>query len=402
MKKETLQSNKKAAIMLFMVVGLCATAQAQYGGYNASTGQTNNYISTGMPILQIAPDAISGALGDAGAAYEPNAYSAHWNNAKLAFAPIDMSISTTYTPWLRKLDSEMNFLYLGGYKRINKRSTIGASLTYFTMGKIQHMNNEGASLGEFQPNEFAIDATYAMKLSDNLALGATIRYIRSDLTQGLDVEDQTTKAANALAADVGLFYEYDIDKQQQLALALTMSNLGSKLSYSDDDTENEFLPANLRLGGRYTYTIDDYNKVNFLLDLNKLMVPTPPVYNTTDSVWEGRYSNLADYNSTSSVRGMLYSFFDAPDGLKEELREVSLSVGAEYWYSEIIAARLGYFWEHKTKGARQYLTMGFGIRYKAMAFDFSYLVPTTSFSNNPLANTIRVSLTFNLDKKKSS
>ena len=138
--------------MLIAALCLCSAAQAQYSGYNTATGQTNNYISTGMPILQIAPDAISGALGDAGAAYEPNAYSAHWNNAKLAFAPIDMSISTTYTPWLRKLDSEMNFLYLGAYKRINKRSTAGVSLTYFTMGKIQHMNNEGASLGEFQPN----------------------------------------------------------------------------------------------------------------------------------------------------------------------------------------------------------------------------------------------------------
>lgn len=388
--------------MLIAALCLCSAAQAQYSGYNTATGQTNNYISTGMPILQIAPDAISGALGDAGAAYEPNAYSAHWNNAKLAFAPIDMSISTTYTPWLRKLDSEMNFLYLGAYKRINKRSTAGVSLTYFTMGKIQHMNNEGASLGEFQPNEFALDGSYAMKLSDRMALGATIRYIHSDLTQGLDVEDQTTKAANALAADVGLYYEQDIDRQQKIAFALTLSNLGSKLSYSDDDTENEFLPANLRLGGRYTYEIDDYNKVNFLLDLNKLMVPTPPLYNATDSTWEGHYANMADYNSTSSVQGMLSSFFDAPGGLKEELHEVSLSAGAEYWYSDIIAARLGYFYEHKTKGARQYLTLGFGLRYKTMAFDFSYLIPTTSFSTNPLANTLRVSLTFNLDKKKSS
>ncbi|MCR4816494.1 MAG: type IX secretion system outer membrane channel protein PorV [Bacteroidales bacterium] len=370
-----------------------ATAQ-----YNNATGQTNNYIHTGIPILQIAPDAISGALGDAGAAYEPNAYSAHWNNAKLAFAPLDMSLSTTYTPWLRKLDSEMNFLYLGAYKRINKRSAVGASLTYFTLGKIEHTDDQGNTRGEFRPNEFVIDATYSMKLSDYMALGATARFIHDDLTQGLDVEQMTTKAANGLAADVGLYYQQDINKNQQIAAALTISNLGSKLSYSDDDTENEFLPANIRIGGRYTYEVDDYNKINLLLDLNKLLVPTPPLWNSEDSTWIGAYENRADYRQTSSVMGALMSFTDAPGGLSEELREISVSVGAEYWYSNAVAARLGYFYEHKTKGARQYITLGVGFRAKRLEFDFSYLVPTTSFSNNPLANTLRVSLTYNIDK----
>lgn len=372
---------------------------AQYNN-NVATGQSNNYIHTGIPILQIAPDAISGALGDAGAAYEPNAYSAHWNNAKLAFAPMDMSISTTYTPWLRKLDSEMNFLYLGAYKRINKRSTVGASLTYFTLGKIDHTDDQGNLRGEFRPNEFAIDVTYSMKLSDYMALGATARFIHDDLTQGLEVEQMTTKPANGLAADVGLYYQQDIDKNQQVAGALTISNLGSKLSYSDDDTENEFLPANIRIGGRYTYEVDEYNKINVLLDLNKLLVPTPPLWNSSDSTWSGLYDNLTDYNQTSSVMGALQSFYDAPGGFGEELREISLSLGAEYWYSNAFAARLGYFYEHKTKGARQYLTLGVGFRAKRLEFDFSYLVPTSNFSNNPLANTLRVSLTYNIDKNK--
>lgn len=392
-----------SSIAIIVALLLVQTGYAQYeSGYNRATGQTNNYIHTGMPILQIAPDAIAGALGDAGAAYEPNAYSMHWNNAKIAFAPIDMSISTTYTPWLRKLDSEMNFLYLGGYKRINKRSAVGASLTFFTMGKIQHTDETGASLGEFRPNEFAVDGTYSMKLSDNLSLGATARFIRSDLTQGLDVEQQTTKAANALAADVGLYYEGVISREQSFAAALTLSNLGSKLSYSDDDTENEFLPANMRLGGRYSYEIDDYNKVNFYLDLNKMLVPTPPLWNATDSVWEGLYDNMTDYRQTSSVMGMIQSFYDAPDGLIEELHEISLSFGAEYWYTQVLAARLGYFYEHKTKGARQYVTVGIGIRYNRADFDLSYLIPTTSFSNNPLANTVRISLTLNIEKGKKS
>ena len=395
MNKTTL----RRVILFTSVFAFTGNAMAQYNN-NVATGQSNNYIHTGIPILQIAPDAISGALGDAGAAYEPNAYSAHWNNAKLAFAPMDMSISTTYTPWLRKLDSEMNFLYLGAYKRINKRSTVGASLTYFTLGKIDHTDDQGNLRGEFRPNEFAIDVTYSMKLSDYMALGATARFIHDDLTQGLEVEQMTTKPANGLAADVGLYYQQDIDKNQQVAGALTISNLGSKLSYSDDDTENEFLPANLRIGGRYTYEVDEYNKINVLLDLNKLLVPTPPLWNSSDSTWSGLYDNLTDYNQTSSVMGALQSFYDAPGGFGEELREISLSLGAEYWYSNAFAARLGYFYEHKTKGARQYLTLGVGFRAKRLEFDFSYLVPTSNFSNNPLTNTLRVSLTYNIDKNK--
>jgi len=388
----------KQFFALFCSVGLANALQAQYSW---STGQTNNYIHTGIPILQISPDAVAGALGDAGAAYEPNAYASHWNNAKIAFAPKDMSITTTYTPWLRKLDPEMNFLYLGAYKRINRRSAVAASLTYFTLGKIEHRDDQGNSMGTFRPNEFAFDATYSMKLSDNLALGASGRFIHSDLTQGLDVEQQTTKAANALAADVGLYFQTDIQKNQQIAAALTMSNLGSKLSYSDDDTQNEFLPANLRLGGRYSYEIDEYNKVNVLLDLNKMMVPTPPLQNE-DGTWAGLYENYTDYHQTGSVLGAIQSFYDAPGGLKEELHEIMISAGAEYWYSQVFAARMGYFYEHKTKGARQYLTFGIGIRYSRFEFDFSYLLPTTSFSTNPLANTIRFSLTLNIEKNKKS
>ncbi len=389
--------SKRLFVTIAAITGI-VTAKAQY----SETGQSVNYIHTGIPILQIAPDAIAGALGDAGAAYMPNAYSAHWNNAKIAFAPSDMSISTTYTPWLKKLASDMNFLYLGGYKRINKRSAVGASLTYFTLGRMDHTSEDGQNLGEFHPNEFAIDLTYSMQLTDYLALGATGRFIHDNLTEGLDVADQTTKPANALAADVGLYYQRDVDKNQQIAAALTISNLGSKLSYSDDDTENEFLPANIRLGGRYSYEIDDYNKINILLDLNKLLVPTPPMWNEIDSTYTGLYTDMADYRQTSSMMGAIQSFYDAPGGMKEELKEISLSIGAEYWYSNILAARLGYFYESKDKGGRQYLTAGIGLRYKTMSFDLSYLMPTSDFSNNPLANTVRISLTLNLDKNKKS
>ena len=239
-------------MILAALMALSVVAQGQ-GGYNYATGRQNNYISTGMPLQLIAPDAIAAGLGDAGVATTPDAYSTHWNNAKFAFIDNNAGLSTTYTPWLRKLGPDMNFLYLGGYKRLNKRSAFAASLTYFTMGVIQHTGEAGEELGEYKPNEFSIDATYSMKLSDNLSLGATARYLRSDLTQGMDVDGQTTKPANGLAADVGLYYQQDIDAHQRFALGAHISNLGNKLSYSNDDTEKEFLPANLRIGGRYSY-----------------------------------------------------------------------------------------------------------------------------------------------------
>ncbi len=395
----TLSTKSLIVTLILALTGLQALAQGTYSGYNVATGRHNNYISTGMPIQLISPDAVAGAMGDIGAASTPDAYSAHWNNAKYAFVDQDMSVSTTYTPWLRKLASDMNFLYLAGYKRINKRSTVGASLTYFSMGAIQHTDETGIELGEYKPNEFAIDATYAMKLSDNLSLGATARFLHSDLTQGMDVDGQTTKAANGLAADVGLYYQQDIDPRQQFALGLHISNLGSKLSYSDDDTQKEFLPANLRLGGRYSYTIDDYNKVSFLMDLNKLLVPTPPIQEG-DSVYSDYYRDMTEYHQVSTMQGAIQSFYDAPGGLKEELHEITLSVGAEYWYSNTFAARIGYFYEHVTKGDRKYLTLGAGIKYNIMVFDLSYLLPTTNFSVNPLSNTVRISLTANFKPEK--
>ena len=386
-------------MILAALMALSVVAQGQ-GGYNYATGRQNNYISTGMPLQLIAPDAIAAGLGDAGVATTPDAYSTHWNNAKFAFIDNNAGLSTTYTPWLRKLGPDMNFLYLGGYKRLNKRSAFAASLTYFTMGVIQHTGEAGEELGEYKPNEFSIDATYSMKLSDNLSLGATARYLRSDLTQGMDVDGQTTKPANGLAADVGLYYQQDIDAHQRFALGAHISNLGNKLSYSNDDTEKEFLPANLRIGGRYSYEIDEYNRFSVMLDLNKLLVPTPPLRNG-DTIISDYYSSFSDYHQTSTMMGAIQSFYDAPGGMSEELKEISLSVGAEYWYSETFAARLGYFYEAATKGDRKYLTVGAGIRYNMMNFDFAYLVPTSQFSINPLANTFRISLTVNFkpDKK---
>lgn len=377
-------------ILLLSAIPIATQAQNELGQSD------KNYISTGMPVLLIAPDAAAAGMGDAGAASKPDAYSAHWNNAKFAFVENDMSFSTTYTPWLRKLGvGDMNLLYIGGYKRINNRSTVALSLTYFSLGDIESTDEMGVTTGNMHPNEFAVDLTYSMKVSDNLSLGATGRLNHSDLTNGQDVGTQSTKAANSLAADIGIYYQKALTSTQEFALGAFISNLGAKLSYSDDDTENEFLPANLRIGGRYSHQFDEFNSVNILLDLNKLLVPTPPVQGEDES--QSDYSKrYAEYNKTGVIKGALQSLYDAPGGFSEKLQEIQLSAGAEYWYNSMFAARLGYFFEHENKGGRQYATVGFGIRYNIAGFDFSYLIPTTKIDNSPLANTIRISLTLNL------
>lgn len=390
-------------IIIAALLALPGIAMAQLPGL---TGQTKNYISTGMPILLIAPDAISAGMGDAGVASTPDIYSAHWNNAKYAFIDGDMGLGTTYTPWLRNLKvSDMNLLYLGGFKRINNRSAVGLSLTYFSLGEIQGTDADGNTRGTMNPNEFAVDVTYAMKLNNQLSLGATGRFVNSDLTNGQQISDGsgyvTTKPATSIAADLGLYWQSPIDKTQDLAFGVFFSNLGAKLSYSDDDTKKEFLPANLRIGGRYTNHINESNDITLLFDINKLLVPTPPV-TVGDSTYSKYYRNMTEYYNTGVVRGAIQSFYDAPGGFSEELRELQLSVGGEYWYKQTLAARAGYFFEHATKGGRQYLTFGFGLKYNIVQFDVAYLVPTTSFSSNPLSNTIRISLIFNFKSKQNN
>jgi hypothetical protein len=249
---------------------------------------------------------------------------------------------------------------------------------------------------DLHPNEYAIDATYALKLTDNLSLGATGRFVRSDLTNGQTINDGSgnseTHAANSLAADIGLYYQRPVSKNEEIALGAFISNLGAKLRYSEDNNNQEFLPANLRIGGRYTNRIDDYNKVSVMVDVNKLLVPTPKFRTySQDSI-----QSLSDYNNIGVIAGALQSFGDAPGGFSEELQELQLSVGAEYWYAETFAVRAGYFFEHKNKGGRQYVTAGFGLRYNIFAFDFSYLVPTAKLSTDPLAHTIRISLSMDL------
>ena len=352
----------------------------------------NRIISTGVPLLIIAPDARSGAMGDVGVASKPDANSLHWNAAKLAFMQNKTGVSFTYSPWLRELVSDIELLYLGGYYKLNERSTLGASLTYFSLGAIDFFDQEGMATGTYKPNEFAMDLAYTMKLNENFSISLTGRYIRSDLTQGQNVGTTQTHAANAGAADLGLYYQKAIKavRPSEYALGLQISNLGSKISYSDN-MDSEFLPANLRLGGRYTTQLDQFNEISIMMDFNKLLVPTPPVYNdSTGAIFAGMDPNVGVF------QGAIQSFYDAPNGFKEEIQEISLSIGAEYWYNKVLALRAGYFYEAKNKGARQYLTLGAGIKYNVMGLDISYLIATSALNNNPLKNTLRVGLNFDL------
>lgn len=352
----------------------------------------NRIISTGVPLLIIAPDARSGAMGDVGVASTPDANSLHWNAAKLAFMQNKTGVSFTYSPWLRELVSDIELLYLGGYYKVNERSTLGASLTYFSLGAIDFFDQEGMATGTYKPNEFAMDLAYTMKLNENFSISITGRYIRSDLTQGQNVGTTQTHAANAGAADLGLYYQKAIKavRPSEYALGLQISNLGSKISYSDN-MDSEFLPANLRLGGRYTTQLDQFNEISIMMDFNKLLVPTPPVYNdSTGAIFAGMDPNVGVF------QGAIQSFYDAPNGFKEEIQEISLSIGAEYWYNKVLALRAGYFYEAKNKGARQYLTLGAGIKYNVMGLDISYLIATSALNNNPLKNTLRVGLNFDL------
>lgn len=388
----------KKFLIAILFATMASTGFAQLTNPDATvdwlTGKVENgnrIISTGVPLLLIAPDSRAGAMGDVGAASKPDANSIHWNAAKLSFMEKQAGLTFTYSPWLREIVADIKLMYLSGYYRLDERNTLGASLTYFSLGSIDFFSEDGQATGTYKPNEFAFDIAYSMKLSENLSMSLTGRYIRSDLTQGQNVGTTQTHAANAGAADLGLYYQNTIDLAMptQYAFGVQISNLGSKISYSDN-MESSFLPANLRIGGRYSMDFDQFNNLSIMADFNKLLVPTPPVYDEEGNIFAGKDPNVG------VLQGAIQSFYDAPNGFKEELQEISVSLGLEYWYNKILAVRAGYFYEAQNKGARKYLTLGAGLRYNVMGLDISYLISTSSLNNNPLKNTLRVSLSFDL------
>jgi len=363
---------------------------SQANAQNKTTSTTGaNTISTGVPFLTIAPDSRAGAMGDAGVATSPDVNSQHWNPAKYAFAESEMGIALSYSPWLSNLVKDINLAYLVGYKRLDENQTMSGSLRYFTLGDIQFMDQYGYAQGNQSPNEFAVDLGYTRLLSENFSGAVALRYIRSDLTGGQEVNGVATHAGSAYAADVAFYYQNQIRmnrKNSTIAAGINISNIGSKISYTDGETK-DFIPTNLRLGASYKTEMDKYNTIMFTIDANKLLVPTPEV--ATDDIVTGSSS------TKSPIAGIFSSFSDAPGGMKEEFKEINFSVGAEYWYNKQFALRAGYFYEDASKGNRKFFTAGAGLKMNVFALDFSYLLPVAQ--NNPLANTLRFTLMFDLE-----
>ena len=365
-------------------------------------GRNNlNTITTAVPFLLISPDSRAGGMGDVGVATSPDANSLHWNPAKYSFIDQEVGFAVSYVPWLRNLVPDINLSYISGYKKLNKNEVVAMELRYFTLGDITFTDVIGNNLGQYKPSEFALGSSYSRKLSDQFSLAISARYIYSNLTGGQSAGGIATNAGQSIAADVAGYYVKDIriaKKDMELAFGANISNIGNKISYTETSTR-DFIPINLRLGTALNVDLDDYNKISFAFDLNKLLVPTPPIYNDSinDQIDFGKDPNV------SVVSGIFQSFGDAPGGFNEEMREINFSVGTEYWYDNQFAIRAGYFNEHNTKGGRKFFTFGSGVKYNVFALDFSYLINASRAinGNNPLANTMRFTLTFDFGQMQN-
>jgi hypothetical protein len=351
----------------------------------AQSGKENP-ITTAVPFLRFASDARTAAMGDVGVATTPDANSMFYNGSKTVFNESKYGIGFTYTPWLSELDiKNINQISLAGFYKLDEKQAISFGLRNFNQGKFTFTDNLGQEAGSFKPSDLAIEAGYSRKLSTKSAIGINVRYIHSKLAN--DAVNSNYKAGNAVAADLSWFYT---KKEWNFGVAFT--NLGSKLNYGGDDA---YIPANLALGAAYNKKINTDSKISFGLDLNKLLVPTPPDPNNAQKV--------AEYNNKSVVSSWFSSFGDAPGGGSEEIKELQLGFGAEYMYKEMFSLRTGYFTENKLKGNRNYFTVGAGFEYKVAGLNFSYLIPTGNNTNdNALKNTFRISLLFDCNKAKSS
>ncbi len=396
--------------ILFLILGtvlpFLADAQtntAIFAGYDT----TRRVITTAVPFLIIAPDARSGALGDVGVATSPDAMSAHWNPGKLPFIENDYGFSLSYTPWLGKIVNDMSISYASGYYKLNRERILGMSLTYFDLGDITFTDDQGNTVGDFNPREFAMDATYAQMLTDDMGLGVSLRFVYSNLTGNVWNSTNDAQAGTSIGADIGWYYNKDLvfsGNNSNISVGAAITNIGNKMTYSNDKNK-QFIPTNLRVGSVFTSNLDPYNKLSLMVDLNKLMVPTPPIYlfDSTGSIVfnplndEPVISKGKDPNR-SLISGMFGSFGDAPGGFSEELKEITLGMGIEYWYNQMFAARAGYFLESIDKGNRKYFTLGLGLRYKVFGVDLAYLIPQVH--NHPLAETLRFTLVMNFDSFK--
>ena len=387
---------RKRILTILLTVLMVLPALAQKEQFNP--------IYTGVTSLSIAPDARAGALGDVGVATEADANSQYWNPAKYPFNIARAGVSMSYTPWLRQLVSDIDLINLAGFYRIGDYSAVSASLTYFSLGEV-YVENEMT----IKPYEMAIDIAYSRMLSETFSAAVALRYIHSDLQYNY-AEDMSP--GSAFAADIALYYNNYImigNRECMLGLGLNASNIGTKISY-DDGATNEFIPTNLRLGASLLIPIDEYNTISFSADLNKLLVPTRPTYSQFleengyeqgDNSYYSEYQTWLEstgYNDISPISGIFKSFGDAPGGFSEELKEIYGGVGVEYCYNQQFSVRGGYHYENEFKGNRKYFTVGAGFRMSVFSLDAAYLISTAQ--TNPLDQTLRFSLSFDLDGLK--
>jgi len=371
----------RVGFLLLLTLGIvfCSFSQNLIG-----QDSTNKVITTAVPFLTITPDSRAAGMGDAGVATSPDANSSYWNSAKLAFIDKSYGVSGSYTPWLGKIINDMSVFYLTGFYKITHEQAVAASMKYFDLGEIQFNNGPGVNdfLGRFNPREFAFDVTYSRLLTENFSLGGALRYIHSNLTGAFSSGGIDARPGNSVAVDIGVYYTKPlVSRNSTLSLGGTITNIGSKISYSDANNK-DFIPTNLRLGGAYKTQLDAFNSLTFALDVNKLLVPSPSPGSKNKAL----------------LSGIFGSFTDATGGFSEEIHEFSISSGVEYWYNETFAGRLGYFLEAKDKGNRKYLTAGVGAKIQKFGIDIAYLVPTNK-RENALAETIRFTIMMYFNNK---
>ena len=378
MKKATF----KLSALIFLLAGVTSNSYAQN-----TINQQASVVTTAVPFLKIAPDARAGGMGDVGIATSADANSGFWNLGKTTFADKKYALAATYTPWLKDLDlQDVNLINVGGYYKLDDMNAINLDFKYFSLGNITFTDQAGNQLQSFRPREFSIGAGYSRKLGDKSGLGVGVKYISSDLAGGT-VNGTTYKKGSSVAGDLHYFHNGVNSDGSGLNYGVTLSNLGAKIGYTNDDTQKDFIPANLGIGAAYTKVVDADNKLTFAVDLNKLLVPTPPQ--------PGDSAGIADYRNKGVVSSWFDSFSDSKANGDSEFKEITASIGAEYTYKNQFSFRAGYFYESPLKGDRQYVTVGAGLMYQSIGFNFAYILPNGSGVNrNPLSNTLRFSLVF--------
>jgi hypothetical protein len=359
-----------------------------------------NVVTSAVPFLKISPDSRSGGMGDLGVATSPDANAQFYNVAKYAFAKNSSGLGMTYTPWLKDLGlNDVYLASLAGYYKLDDKQAISGSLRYFSLGDIQFTDFLGNDLNSFRPREFALDAGYSRILSDKLSIGAAIRFINSNLAGGQSISGVSYQPGNSVAGDIGLYYNSLSDDGSGLSMGLAMTNLGAKIGYTSNESEKDYLPANLTLGAVFTTVSNEVSKLSFGIDIHKLMVPTPPAIT---GQFEADSISLFQYRNKGVISSWFSSFGDAPGGFSEELKEYSLSLGGEFTYQEQFSLRAGYFYENEKKGNRQFVSLGAGFKSSTLGFNFSYIIPSGSGVNrNPLSNTMRFSLIFDFGSQES-